>query len=77
MEDETKANDKPVVLVVDDSRVVRKTIIKILGPDYEIVEAGDGMAGWRALKQNSLIDVVITDIQMPEMDGYSYIYNRG
>lgn len=64
---------RPWVLVVDDSRVVRKTIINTLGPSFNILEAGDGMAGWRVLRQNSRIEVVISDIQMPEMDGYNFI----
>ena len=65
--------DKPWVLIVDDSRVVRKTIINALGPTYHILEAGDGVAGYRMLRQNSRVEVVISDIQMPEMDGYGLI----
>jgi CheY-like chemotaxis protein len=64
---------KPWVLVVDDSRVVRKTILKILGRDFHIVEAEDGMAGWRSIAQNSRIEAIISDIQMPELDGYHLI----
>lgn len=64
---------KPWILVVDDSRVVRKSIIHVLGSQYHVLEAGDGQAGWRMLRQNSRIEVVISDIQMPEMDGYSLI----
>ena len=67
-------NDKrPWILVVDDSRVVRKTVLKILEADFNVIEAEDGQAGWRLLRQDSRIDVVISDIQMPEMDGYSLI----
>lgn len=64
---------KPWILVVDDSRVVRKSIIHVLGAEYHVLEAGDGQAGWRMLRQNSRIEVVISDIQMPEMDGYALI----
>ncbi|GMR20488.1 MAG: hypothetical protein BMS9Abin36_1083 [Gammaproteobacteria bacterium] len=67
------STDKSNVLVVDDSRVVRKTILKMIGGTYNIIEAGDGEAGWRQLKQNSLVDLLITDIQMPQLDGYSLI----
>lgn len=65
--------NQPCVLLVDDSRVVRKTIIKMLGPGFQIIEAGDGEAGWRLLTQNSLIDILVTDIDMPQLDGYSLI----
>ena len=64
---------KPCVLVVDDSRVVRRAIVGVLGAHFEVLEAGDGVEGWRILRQESRIDVVISDIQMPEMDGYTLI----
>lgn len=67
------SEEKPWVLVVDDSRVVRRTILNTLGPSFHVLEAGDGAAGWRTLHQNSRIEVVISDIQMPEMDGYNLI----
>lgn len=68
-----EVNGKPWILVVDDSRVVRKTIINALGPEFNILEAGDGVAGYRMLRQNSRVEVVISDIQMPELDGYGLI----
>lgn len=67
------SDEKPWVLVVDDSRVVRRTILNTLGPGFHVLEAGDGAAAWRMLRQNSRIEVVISDIQMPEMDGYNFI----
>ena len=67
------ADGRPWILIVDDSRVVRKTIINALGPSFNILEAGDGVAGYRMLRQNSRIEVVISDIQMPELDGYGLI----
>jgi CheY-like chemotaxis protein len=66
-------NDKPCVLVVDDSRVVRHTIVKALGAHFDMLEAENGVAAWRTLNQNSRIQLVISDIQMPEMDGYTFI----
>ena len=70
---ETAQAHKPCVLVVDDSRVVRRAIAGVLGAHFEVLEAGDGVEGWRMLRQESRIDVVISDIQMPEMDGYTLI----
>ena len=66
-------DDKPCILVVDDSRVVRHTIIKALATHFDMVEAEHGVAAWRTLNQNSHIQLVISDIQMPEMDGYTFI----
>src|SRR6266566_7399884 len=67
-------NDElPWVLIVDDSRVVRRTIMNALGQAYNVLEAGDGVAGWRVLSQNSRVELVISDIEMPQMDGYGLI----
>ena len=67
------SDDRPWVLVVDDSRVVRRALLRILEDQYNIMEAAHGVEAWRLLRQNSRVEVVITDIQMPEMNGYSFI----
>lgn len=66
-------SEKPFILVTDDSRLVRAAIVKVLGRHFNTIEADNGTAALRALRQNSRIEVLITDIQMPEMDGYSLI----
>ena len=66
-------DERPWVLIVDDSRVVRRTIMNALGQAYNVLEAGDGVAGWRVLSQNSRVELVISDIEMPQMDGYGLI----
>lgn len=66
-------DNKPHILVVDDSRVVRRTIVKFLSPYFHLTEAENGAAAWRMLRQSSSIELVISDIQMPEMDGYTFI----
>lgn len=64
---------RPQVLVVDDSRVIRKAIDRVLGKEYDLVEAEDGEAGWEALESDPRTRVVISDIQMPRLDGYGMI----
>lgn len=64
--------NKPKVLVVDDSRVVRHTIFRILGNDFQVTQAEDGMIGWQAAQQVPA-DLVISDINMPQLDGYGFI----
>ena len=64
---------RPWVLVVDDSRVVRRSIMKLMGDEYNIIEAIHGAAAWTQLLSDSRIEAVVTDIQMPEMDGYTLI----
>lgn len=68
-----KKSNKARILVVDDSRVMRKAIERILEKEFDLIEAGDGEAGWDALNSNPDIDVVISDVQMPILDGYGMI----
>ena len=64
---------KPKILVVDDSPTIRKFIsiaLKIKG--YEIISASDGMEALELLP-NDKIDLVITDLNMPNIDGFNLI----
>lgn len=69
----TNTSKKATVLVVDDSRVMRKAIERVLKSEFDLIEADDGEAGWNVLKGKSNIDVVISDVQMPVLDGYGFI----
>ncbi|MFV1997416.1 MAG: diguanylate cyclase domain-containing protein [Acidiferrobacterales bacterium] len=64
---------RPTVLLVDDSRVMRKAIGKILGVEFNLIEAEDGEAGWQQLTSHPEIEVVISDIEMPKLDGYEFM----
>lgn len=64
---------KPRVLVVDDSAGMRVYLRAILtGAGYESVEVTDGGAAFDALLQGSY-DLVVTDLDMPEMDGFALL----
>jgi diguanylate cyclase (GGDEF)-like protein len=67
------ATAKPHVLVADDSRVIRKAVEKILGNDFALIEAEDGEVAWDKLGKDGSVEVLITDIQMPKLDGYGLI----
>lgn len=58
------------VLVVDDSRLVRATILKHLKGVFDYVEAADGEAAWEQIVLDPSIRVVISDLTMPKLDGY-------
>ena len=64
-----QSSQKPEILIVDDSKVIRKAATKMLGDGYVIHEAVDGRDGWQQIQQNSAISVVFSDMQMPVMDG--------
>jgi len=69
----SQVGERSRVLVVDDSAVIRKAISRVLDSDYDLLEAIDGEAGWEALKTNQDLGVVISDVQMPKLDGYGMI----
>lgn len=61
------------VLVVDDSLTVRELERKLLSSrGYTVRIAVDGMDGWNALRSEPF-DLVITDIDMPRMDGIELV----
>ncbi len=57
------------ILVVDDEQVIRESVAFLLKKEgYTVVESGDGADAYRKL-QAETFDVVITDLEMPEMKG--------
>jgi two-component system sensor histidine kinase and response regulator WspE len=61
------------VLVVDDSFTVRELERKLIdGRGYDVEVAVDGMDGWNALRGGAF-DLVVTDIDMPRMDGIDLV----
>lgn len=63
---------KRTVLIVDDAATMRKMVSYTLnGGGYETVEAGDGVEALDAIN-GRLIDLIITDINMPRMDGIEF-----
>jgi two-component system chemotaxis response regulator CheY len=65
------------VLIVDDSSVIRKTLIKAFGlTDIAVnhfYEAGNGKEGLEVLAQH-WIDVIFLDINMPVMNGMEFMH---
>ncbi|AWI75568.1 diguanylate cyclase response regulator [Parazoarcus communis] len=61
------------VLVVDDSRMVRATITKHIRGRFDVRDEADGEAGWEALLVDPAIQVVLTDIGMPRLDGFGLL----
>ena len=62
------------VLVVDDSPMARKMLIRSLPPnwDIEISQAGNGLEALEAYRAGK-VDVMFLDLTMPEMDGYQVL----
>lgn len=61
------------ILVVDDSRVIRRAAYKILEKEFSVLEAEDGADAWKQIQENQSISVVFSDLGMPNMDGYELL----
>lgn len=61
------------VLTIDDSRMMREMLAMVLrGAGFNVVQAEDGQEGLDLLSEADP-DVIITDINMPRLDGYGLI----
>ena len=71
--DDERAASAKRVLVVDDSMTVRELERSLLEDNgYRVDIAVDGADGWNAVRMNEY-DLVISDIDMPRMDGFEFI----
>ncbi|HNW49715.1 MAG TPA: two-component regulator propeller domain-containing protein [Prolixibacteraceae bacterium] len=68
IQEATNRETRKRILVVEDNADIRNYIKSILGQDYTIEEAENGLIGWDLVGLNEF-DLVISDIMMPEMDG--------
>lgn len=63
------------VLIVDDSHSIRELLTSVLKrAGFDVASANDGKEGLQAAK-NVTYDLVITDVNMPEMDGIELLEN--
>lgn len=70
---QTGGRGRKRVLVVDDSLTVRELERKLLAArGYDVSVAVDGMDGWNAVRSETF-DMVITDVDMPRMDGIELV----
>ncbi|ESQ92804.1 response regulator [Asticcacaulis benevestitus] len=61
------------VLAVDDSKTMRDMVnFTLKNAGYEVIEAEDGLKALALAKAQS-VDVILTDINMPNMDGISLV----
>ncbi len=61
------------ILVIDDEESIRRLLSAVLRQAGYQVEVGDSVAAGRAILQQQPIDLVITDINMPEESGFALI----
>ncbi|MHB8878853.1 MAG: ATP-binding response regulator, partial [Myxococcaceae bacterium] len=65
---EESSDDKPLLLIAEDSADMRHSLARCLRNDFQILEAVDGAQALQ-LARERLPDLVLSDIMMPELDG--------
>lgn len=67
-----RSNRSIKILVVDDSAVFRTKVCNLLElHQYSVIQARDGVEALKKIQENPGIDLVITDYEMPNMDGFA------
>jgi two-component system chemotaxis response regulator CheY len=63
-----------LALVVDDSGSMRRQLCAALARlQICAVESGDGADAWRRLQSGTVFDIIVTDINMPRLDGLKLV----
>ena len=64
---------KTKIMIVDDAEMNREILMAILGDEYEYVQAENGRQAIHILQQDMNIDLMLLDINMPEMNGFQVL----
>lgn len=65
--------DKKSIVAVDDSGIILKMLEKLLSEEYAYFGFSKGMRALKYLKEAHTPDLIILDIEMPEIDGYEML----
>ncbi len=62
------------ILVIEDSVTQRQTVVLTLQKQgYRVIQAGHGLEGLEKLRRHPEIQVVVCDVEMPQMNGYEFL----
>lgn len=63
------------ILVIDDDKAICWLLEKLLVKNYAVTTMTDGMEGMHWLSSGNIPDLVITDIDMPNLNGFDFMKN--
>jgi two-component system chemotaxis response regulator CheY len=67
------ADERKTILVVEDSPMMSRMYRLVLGPRYDLVFAANGAEGLDRAAAHPRLDLLVVDINMPQMDGLEFI----
>ena len=65
-------DDKLILVVEDDPHIIRAVSLRLRAAGYRVIEAHDGQEGFE-LARRALPHVIVADIRMPVMDGFTML----
>ncbi len=69
---DSRALDRPLVLIADDNSDMRQYLTRLLSERYEVMALPDGRAALEAVKQRAPA-LVLSDVMMPNLDGFGLL----
>ncbi len=73
MEKEIHSPNRTILIIDDDERVRSLLRDILLFGGYQVVEASDGRSGTKYIERGGLVDMVMTDLGMPGMNGWEVV----
>jgi CheY-like chemotaxis protein len=64
---------KKVLLIDDEPTTLKLTKEILIRSGYKVTSAKTGKAAWLTMTEDNMPDLIITDIMMPEMDGFAFL----
>ena len=65
------------ILIIDDSSALRRTLaLSLENKGYRVLQARDGVEGLQLLRDNLQTDLIICDVEMPNMNGFEFLTAR-
>jgi DNA-binding NtrC family response regulator len=63
------------ILIIDDEKAMCQLLKKLFEKDYDVITKHDGMSAMHWLAQGNLPDLIISDLDMPNINGEEFIVN--
>lgn len=63
------------ILIVDDDKAMCQLLEKLFEKDYEVITKNDGMSAMYWLVEGNIPNLIITDLDMPNLNGEEFIKN--
>lgn len=64
---------KKKILIIDDELSIRMLLENFLSKTYDVVTKVDGQEGIKYLEEGNIPDLIVADIQMPNLDGHEFL----